>query len=121
VRWYIRTLKRYAVFSGRASRAEYWMFTLVNFMVMIGVAFIEAALRDLLGLDTDSSLVFYVYVLGVLLPTLGVSVRRLHDADRSGWWMLLGLGPVLGALALVVFFVMDGTPGPNRFGPEPKG
>lgn len=57
----------------------------------------------------------------LLLPSLAVGVRRLHDTDRTGWWLLIGVVPIIGAIVLIVFFVLDSTPGANRFGPNPKG
>ncbi len=62
-----------------------------------------------------------IYSLAVIIPTLALSVRRLHDTDRSGWWILIGLVPLIGSIVLLVFYVMDSTPGQNRFGPNPKG
>jgi len=110
--WYIGVLKKYAVFSGRARRKEYWMFTLVNVIILLVLAGVEKAL-GILGPSV-------IYALAVLLPGLAVSIRRLHDTDRSGWWMLLSLVPFIGAVVLLVFMVLDSNPGGNRFGPNPK-
>ena len=109
---YTGVLKQYAVFSGRARRKEYWMFTLINFIVIVVLAVLEA----LLGIFGPN----LIYGLAVFVPSLAVAIRRLHDTDRSGWWMLIGLVPVIGAIVLVVFMVLDGTPGDNRFGTNPK-
>ena len=65
--------------------------------------------------------VYGLIMLGLLIPSLAVSIRRLHDTNRSGWWILIGLIPFLGALVLIVFYLLDGTPGPNKYGPDPKG
>jgi uncharacterized membrane protein YhaH (DUF805 family) len=116
--WYLKVLKAYAVFSGRARRKEYWMFALVSMLIGIGLALLDGILH--LRVEGKGVLTT-LYGLGVLIPALAVGVRRLHDTDRSGWWMLLGLIPVAGALVLLVFFVLSGTPGTNRFGPNPKG
>lgn len=113
--WYIGVLKQYAVFSGRARRTEYWMFTLINILIMIGLSIIESVL------GISSGLFSTIYSLGVLLPSLGVSVRRLHDTNRSGWWILLALIPLIGAIVLIIFMVQDSTPGENQFGSNPKG
>ena len=110
--WYIGVLKRYLDFSGRAQRMEYWMFTLINILVMLGLAILDA----LLGLGFLST----IYALGVLIPSLAVGVRRLHDTNRSGWWLLIGLVPLIGLIVLIVFFVQDSQPGANEYGPNPK-
>jgi uncharacterized membrane protein YhaH (DUF805 family) len=117
--WYLKVLRQYADFTGRARRTEYWMFVL--FSVIISIVLI--VLDNLLGLafTPGSSGVFtLLYTLAVLLPSLGVSVRRLHDTGRPGWWVLIGLVPFVGAIALLVFCAMEGNRGPNAYGPDPK-
>lgn len=112
-------LTQYVGFSGRARRSEYWWFAL--FTVLVGVA--AAILDNLLGTDWGGSgngLIGLVANLALLLPSLAVGVRRLHDTDRSGWWLLIALIPLIGAIVLLVFFCTDGTPGQNRFGHSPK-
>ncbi|CAB3794214.1 DUF805 domain-containing protein [Pararobbsia alpina] len=116
--WYLKVLKAYAVFSGRARRKEYWMFVLISVLVAIGLALLDVILN--LRLGGGKGLLSTLYSLGVLIPALAVAVRRLHDTNRSGWWLLLGLIPIVGSLVLLVFFVLDSTPGTNRFGPNPK-
>jgi len=119
VSWYLEVLKKYAVFSGRARRAEYWYFVLFNIIVAIVLSLIDTLLGtfDILrGVGLLSSL----YGLAVLIPTLAVTVRRLHDIDRSGWWIFINLIPLIGFIVLLVFAVTDGTPGSNRYGPNPK-
>jgi uncharacterized membrane protein YhaH (DUF805 family) len=111
--WYIGVLKKYLDFSGRAQRMEYWMFTLINILVMLGLAILDA----LLGLGFLST----IYALGVFIPSLAVGVRRLHDTNRSGWWLLIALVPLIGLIVLIVFFVQDSQPGANEYGPNPKG
>ena len=108
MRWYIEVLKKYAVFEGRARRTEYWMFTLVNIIITLVLA--------ALSFGTLES----IYGLLVFIPSLAVSVRRLHDTGRSGWWLLIGLIPLLGALVLIYFFILDSQPGDNQYGPNPK-
>lgn len=110
--WYLEVLKKYAVFSGRARRREYWMFFLVNFIVGLVLAVIGRVL--------DLEILQYLYSLAVLLPGLGVSVRRLHDTGRSGWWLLISLVPLIGAIVLLVFLVSDSQPDTNQYGPNPK-
>ncbi|MBC6460830.1 DUF805 domain-containing protein [Actinomadura sp. HBU206391] len=111
--WYIAVLKNYSDFSGRARRTEYWIFFLVN--VIISVVF------GVLIVMTDGFLyVFLLYALAVLIPSLAVGVRRLHDTGRSGWWLLISLVPFVGAIILIYFFVLEGEPGDNVYGPNPK-
>jgi uncharacterized membrane protein YhaH (DUF805 family) len=106
-------LKKYAVFEGRAARPEYWWF----FLFLVIVYCVAAALDSLIF---GHPLVFIsLAVLALFLPHLGVAVRRLHDSNRSGWWMLLSLVP-FGGLVVLVFMLLPGTPGENRFGPDPK-
>jgi uncharacterized membrane protein YhaH (DUF805 family) len=117
--WYTKVLKDYANFSGRARRTEFWMFVLVNTVVVALLAGLWGAFRD--GALGVLFLVLYVgYALAVLVPTLAVSVRRLHDTNRSGWWWLIGLVPFVGGIVLLVFYVLEGTQGDNQFGADPK-
>ena len=117
--YYLEALKKYAVFSGRARRAEYWYFVLFNLIV----AFVLALIDTLLGTTTGVSsfgLLSGIYSLAVLIPTLAVMVRRLHDIDRTGWWLLINLVPLVGTIVLLVFALTPGTPGSNQYGPDPK-
>lgn len=120
---YLNVLRNhYADFRGRARRREYWMFTLVNAII----AFVLGLIDGVMGLNLgDGSqpvgLLGLIYSLVVLVPGLAVSVRRLHDTGRSGWWLLIGLIPFVGAIVLLIFTVSDSQPGPNRWGPNPKG
>ena len=116
-RWYPEVLKKYAVFGGRARRQEYWFFVLCNVLIMIALGLIDA----LIGISGDArrSILASLYSLAVLLPTIAVGVRRLHDTGRSGWWMLLSLVPVAN-LVLLVFLALDGERGPNAYGSDPK-
>ena len=107
-------MKKYAVFEGRASRREFWMFTLVN----VGIAFLIGFAEGLLGLPQSISV---LYMLAVFVPSLAVIVRRLHDMDKSGWWALLGLIPFLGSIILLIMCAFEGTPGANRFGSSVAG
>ena len=109
---YIEVLKKYAVFSGRSGRKEYWMFVLVNILISIVINVVE-------GIAGGPGFLGGLYSLAVLLPSLGVGIRRLHDTGRSAWWLLIGLIPILGAIALIVFLATGSEPGENRYGPEP--
>jgi uncharacterized membrane protein YhaH (DUF805 family) len=117
--WFIEALKKYAVFSGRSRRKEYWYFVL--FVVIISI--VLGMIDGLLGTyhrSTGAGLLSSIFSLAVLIPSIAVSVRRLHDIDRTGWWVLISLVPLVGWIVLLVFHVQDSTPGPNRYGPNPK-
>ena len=118
MQWYTEVLKKYAVFSGRARRKEFWMFVLINTVISIILSILDA----IIGTRTDSGfgLLSGIYSLAVLLPSIAVSIRRLHDTDRSGWWILLALIPFIGAIVLIVFYALEGTAGENKYGPDPK-
>jgi uncharacterized membrane protein YhaH (DUF805 family) len=106
-------LKKYAVFSGRARRKEYWMFVLINLIITFVLYLIE-------GLVGGPGILGGLYSLAVLIPAIAVGVRRLHDTNRSGWWLLIGLIPLIGTIVLLVFLVQDSQPGENQYGPNPK-
>jgi uncharacterized membrane protein YhaH (DUF805 family) len=117
--WFLAVLKKYAVFSGRAQRAEYWYFVLFYLIIMMVLAFIDA-MTGTFSEESGIGLLSGVFSLATLIPTLAVSVRRLHDTGRSGWWLLLSLIPLIGAIVLLVFFVQDSTEGDNAYGLNPK-
>ena len=117
--WYLEVLKKYAVFSGRSRRAEYWYFVLFNIIVAIVLSLIDTLLGTF-DFVQGIGLLSGLYGLAVLIPTLAVTVRRLHDIDRTGWWIFINLIPLIGFIVLLVFAVTDGTPGSNRYGPNPK-
>jgi len=117
--WYLKVLKNYAVFSGRARRKEYWMFTLFNIIFLI----IAMVLDNILGTaieDVGYGLFYFLYALSVLIPSLAVGVRRLHDVGKSGWFLLIALIPIIGSIWLLVLFCTDGDAGENKFGANPK-
>jgi uncharacterized membrane protein YhaH (DUF805 family) len=118
--WYLQVLKNYATFEGRARRREYWFFALfyvLVFIVLLTVDGVTGTINKEVGLGLLSG----VYILATIIPSFAVTVRRLHDTDRSGWWLLIGFIPVLGDFVLMVFACLDSQPGANRFGPNPKG
>lgn len=151
--WMLMPVRRYAEFSGRSRRLEFWMFSLMNFIVAIVLAgpaymaFVSQMSQAVLTAQGDPArefdiltslqlgtvpmimLVLYVlYALFMLIPSIAVVVRRLHDRNLSGWWylglILVSWIPLVGlvaSVAFIVFMFLDGTPGPNRFGPDPKG
>lgn len=111
--WYLNVLKNYAGFSGRARRKEYWMFTLFNFLIMIALSVIE-------GIIGSPGILYLIYCLAVFIPSLAVSVRRMHDTGRSGWWVLIALIPFVGAIVFLVFMCMEGQNDDNEYGTNPK-
>ncbi|MGR5061382.1 DUF805 domain-containing protein [Photobacterium sp. DNB22_13_2] len=117
--WYIHVLKKYAVFKGRARRQEYWYFFLFNIIISIALSMIDSALGNP-GAGEGAGLIGTIYSLAILIPSIAVGVRRLHDTGRTGWWMLLGLIPLIGVLVLMYFFVQDSQPVVNEYGPNPK-
>lgn len=118
--WFLIALKKYVDFSGRARRREYWYFFLFYLLFYLAAAFLDGMLGAFDSGD-GIALLTTAFALGMLLPSITVGVRRLHDTGRSGWWLLIALVPVLGALVLLFFSVQDSEPGDNRFGPNPKG
>jgi uncharacterized membrane protein YhaH (DUF805 family) len=111
--WYVKALKRYAEFGGRSQRSEFWMFTLVNLIINIAFTAAAAGLGPESGGGKMVSMLSTIYSLGVLIPSYAVAIRRMHDTNRSGWWILL---PIVN----IVFWCQDSDPGTNRFGPNPK-
>lgn len=119
--WMLMPLKRYADFSGRSRRKEYWMFVLLQMLLLVPLVLIAMALDG----DASGGGLFLIAVLGLyflvfLIPGLAVQVRRFHDQDKSGWLVLLGFIPYIGGLILLIFMCLEGTRGHNRFGPDPK-
>ncbi|MFF4423132.1 DUF805 domain-containing protein [Streptomyces sp. NPDC001549] len=110
---YLDVLKKYAVFSGRARRQEYWMFFLFN----MAAAIILMILDGVLG---TSPVLYSIYVVAVLLPNLGVTIRRLHDTGKSGWWILINLVPFVGFIWFIVLVATAGQQQQNQYGPDPK-
>lgn len=117
--WYLKVLKQYADFNGRARRKEYWMFVLFN-MIFAIVAMI---LDNVLGIamkEIGYGPLYGLYVLAVLIPGLAVAVRRLHDVGKSGWMYLIAFIPLIGAIWLLVLFCTDSQQGSNKWGDNPK-
>ena len=117
--WFVRAVKKYAVFSGRSRRREYWYFVLFYTLIVLGFTVLDAVVGTLnylggFGLFTG------IFTLALLLPSIAVTVRRLHDIDRTGWWYLISLVPIIGFIVMLVFTVTDSTPESNRYGSNPK-
>jgi len=109
---------KYSAFDGRAARSEYWWFTLFGFLIYLGATLIEVT--TLSGLDRDIGLISGLTGLATLLPDLAVTARRLHDVEKSGWWQLLWLLPVLGWIPLIYWLVQEGSYGDNEYGVSPQ-
>lgn len=109
------TLKKYAKFEGRANRPQYWYFVLTQFLAF----FILELLCVIPFVNIIAFLALLVLLLGLIVPALAVAVRRLHDTNRSGWWLLLYFVPIVGAIVLLVFMCLEGTKGANKYGDEP--
>jgi len=111
--WYLKGLRNYLNFSGRAQRMEYWMFALFNIIFAVVLVIIESILH----LEGEISGLFG---LAILIPSFAVAFRRLHDTDHSGWWFFIGMVPIIGLIIFFVFMVQDSQAYENRFGPNPK-
>ncbi|WP_432892786.1 DUF805 domain-containing protein [Kribbella sp. CA-245084] len=121
MQWYIDVLKKYAVFDGRARRKEYWMFVLFNVIASIILSILDRILGlDFGGSSSSSGWLSTIYSLAVLLPTIGVAIRRMHDTGRSGWWILINLIPCVGWIWFIVLAAQEGNAGDNAYGPDPK-
>ena len=118
MKWYLQGLRKYAVFSGRARRQEYWMFELINTLITVAL-FVIAVYLGKAGFEYFIGLPL-LYVLATAIPSLAKLVRRLHDTNHSGWWVLISAVPFIGPLILFIYTVKDGDPGENSFGPDPK-
>ena len=113
--WYVDVLRKYAVFDGRARRKEFWMFTLINAII--------GGILEIIRWGTDRWFLHAIagaYGFVLIIPSIAVAVRRLHDSNRTGFWWFIWLIPFIGWIWFLVLMVLDGTPGPNRYGPDPK-
>jgi uncharacterized membrane protein YhaH (DUF805 family) len=111
--WYFIVLTKYATFSGRARRKEHWYFALFS-TIIVGILGAADVATGGMGLFSG------IYSLAILIPSLAVGVRRLHDTNRSGWWLLIVLVPLIGVIVLLIFMLQGGTQGENRYGGDPK-
>jgi len=117
--WYFEVLEKYAVFNGRARRKEFWYFHLFNIIIGIVIMVIDHVIGSSSAM-AGMGLFGGIYYLAVSIPSIAVAVRRLHDTDRSAWWLLFLLIPIVGPIFLFTIMVHDSTPGDNRYGPNPK-
>ncbi|MBA4166949.1 MAG: DUF805 domain-containing protein [Chitinophagaceae bacterium] len=120
MKYYLIVLKRYAQFSGRADRSEYWYFVLFNIIFALAAMLLDNLLR-LNFPNLPYGIIYAVYVLAVLVPGLAAAVRRLHDINKSGWYLLVALIPIAGAIWLLVLMASKGTHEENTYGPSPNG
>lgn len=119
MKWFVYCVKNYAKFSGRARRQEYWMYVL--FYIIFGIA--AGVVDTVLGTndpDTGVGMISGLYSLVLLIPSLAVAARRLHDSGKSGFWLLLAFIPLVGFVVLLIFMLLDSEPGANKYGPNPK-
>jgi uncharacterized membrane protein YhaH (DUF805 family) len=112
---YTKVLKNYSDFSTRATRTEYWMFVLINFLIMVGISIVIGTISK-----TIETIVSALYGIAVIIPAIAVSVRRLHDISKSGWWIFISFIPLVGTIIYLILMARDSTPGSNLYGPNPK-
>ena len=118
--YYLGVLNKYAVFSGRAQRKEYWYFFLINLIISIAFTVLDIIIGSF-SPEIGIGILSGIYSLIILVPSLAVSVRRLHDTNHNGWFLLLNLIPIVGAIILIVYLTKDSQPNENKYGPNPKG
>ena len=112
--WYVHVIKNYVNFTGRARRKEYWMFVLFNLIFALILGFVNGLIFG------ETPVLPIIYMLFIILPAIAVSIRRLHDIGKSGWWYLIQLVPLVGSIWLLVLTVTAGNVGENQYGPDPK-
>ena len=119
--WYLKVIRdNYANFEGRARRKEYWMFTLIHILIIFALSFLSGLLSFSEETALISSGLIFLYIIATLIPGLAVTVRRLHDTGKSGWFYLLALIPYVGGFIILIFTIMEGDIGTNKYGPDPK-
>ncbi|MCV3263932.1 DUF805 domain-containing protein [Vibrio harveyi] len=118
--WYYRVILNYSNFSGRARRQEYvWYFTLVNVLVNLVMGIIDRVIGSVMQMD-NFGFFGVIYALFIMIPSIAVTVRRLHDSGRTGWWALIAFVPIIGVLVLLYFLIQDSEEGSNQYGANPK-
>jgi uncharacterized membrane protein YhaH (DUF805 family) len=126
MKWYLKVLRQYADFSGRAQRKEYWMFLLFNILILLGIAIIPGLIGTTIAQQSEifanvSGVIIILYFFAMIIPSFAVTVRRLHDVNRSGWMLLIFLIPVFGIIKLLILLCKDSNIGENSYGQDPKG
>jgi uncharacterized membrane protein YhaH (DUF805 family) len=117
--WFVLALKKYANFTGRSQRSEYWYFVLFYLLIFVALCLVDW-LVGTFSPSNEIGLLSGIFSLAMIVPSIAVAARRLHDTDRSGWWQLLSLIPLIGVIVLIVFLAQDSKPGENKYGPNPK-
>ncbi|KQR18411.1 MULTISPECIES: DUF805 domain-containing protein [Xanthomonas] len=125
--WMLLPLKRYADFEGRSRRKEYWMFMLLQVIVLVVLGIMFGIAAAVMGGENGPGplawvvgAIMAIFVLALIVPSIAVTVRRLHDQGKSGWFYLISFVPYVGGFVVLVFMCLDGTPGPNQYGESPK-
>ncbi|MEG2173935.1 MAG: DUF805 domain-containing protein [Oscillospiraceae bacterium] len=116
--WYIKVIKNYFNFSGRARRKEYWMFALFNIIISFVLKMVDQGIG--LSITQQVGVLSGIYGLFVMIPSLSLLFRRLHDVGKSAWWLLIVIIPVIGWIWLLVYTLMEGAAGDNQYGSNPK-
>lgn len=111
--WYLAVLSKHAIFDGRSHREEYWMFVLFDLIIILVLMVLSVVVAP-------SMVILVLHRLAVAVPGIAVTIRRLHDTGRSGWWCLIGFIPIIGAIVLLFYMAQDSQPGTNQYGPSPK-
>lgn len=119
MKWYLKALRSYAEFRGRARRTEFWMFVLFNMLFAAIASLLDSAV-GMADPETGLGPIAAVYSLAMLLPNIAVAVRRLHDVGKSGWFLFIVLLPLIGAIWLIILYARNGDTGTNKYGPDPK-
>ncbi|SUD89965.1 DUF805 domain-containing protein [Psychrobacter phenylpyruvicus] len=123
--WFVDAIKnKYAQFDGRARRKEYWMFQLfywLFYLVFFMILGLLTGLGDSESITTLGAMIIFIFMLGLIIPMWAVTIRRLHDTGKSGWWALITFIPYIGPIVLLIFCCLDSEPGMNKYGPNPKG
>lgn len=120
MKWYLKVLKQYADFTGRARRQEYWMFALFNIIIIVALVFLSGMIGSATNSEDLMSIPLLIYYVGIIIPSLAVAVRRLHDQNKSGWYYLVTFIPFIGGIWLLILMCTEGDSGPNQYGPDPK-
>ncbi len=120
MKYYVMAFKNFFQFKGRANRSEYWYFVLFNIIFAVA-AIVADNVLSLTFAESPYGIIYSLYALAALIPGLAVTVRRLHDVDKSGWYILISLIPIVGSIILLVALIKEGTRGENQYGPDPNG
>lgn len=120
MKYYLLAFKKYLQFSGRSNRSEYWYFVLFHVIFVIVALILDTVMGSSLA-GTPYGMIYLLYVLVTFLPGLALTVRRLHDTEKTGWWVLISIIPIIGSIWLIVYLATEGTKGENKYGPDPNG